>query len=144
MKRSLLLVTTLALLAAPACKKSSGPSAAPAAHVAGTPHTDEVVAAWRNAGLATEGFAPLQPPPNGASFCEHGVVSGVDTVVCEYPSDDAMTKGMAQVKEGWERVDAHTGVVLQSKHTTMAVVDRERREPSGKTISQMVKAFRKL
>jgi hypothetical protein len=48
------------------------------------------------------------------------------------------------VKEGWARVDVHTGVVLAAKRTTMSVVDRERREPSGKTISQMTKAFRKL
>jgi len=128
------------------CKKgpSSTTATTPAAHVQGTPHTDEVLTAWRNAGLAPEGFAPLQPAPNGAAYCEHGTVGGVDTVVCEYASDQAMTQGMQQVKEGWTRVDAHTGVILPAKRTTMAVVDRERREPSGKTISQMVKAFRKL
>ncbi len=86
----------------------------------------------------------LQPTPNGASYCEHGAVAGVDTLVCEYASDDAVTKGIQLVKEGWARVDAHTGVVLQAKRTTMSVVDRERREPSGKTIVQMVRTFRTL
>jgi hypothetical protein len=125
------------------CSKRA-PSGMPAAHVQGTPHTDEVLAAWRSAGLTPEGFSPLQPAPNGAAYCEHGTVGGVDTVVCEYASDEALTQGVRQVKEGWVRVDTHTGVILPAKRTTMAVVDRERREPSGKTISQMVKAFRKL
>jgi len=48
------------------------------------------------------------------------------------------------VKEGWARVDVHTGVIVRAKRTTMVVVDRERREPSGKTISQMAKIFAKL
>jgi hypothetical protein len=141
----LLLMATLALLASATCKRSGQTAGAlPPSHVAGTPHTDEVLATWRSAGLAPEGFAPLHPVPNGAGYCEHGTVAGVDTVVCEYASDAAVATGIKLVKEGWARVDVHTAVVLQAKRTTMAVVDRERREPSGKTISLMVNAFRKL
>jgi hypothetical protein len=138
------LVAVLALL--PACRKgkSGEPGATPPAHVQGTPHTDDVLNAWRSAGLAPEGFVVMQPPPNSADYCEHGRVHGVDTLVCEYASEEALTRGMQQVKEGWARVDAHTGVVLRTKRTTMVVVDRERREPSGKTINQMAKIFGKL
>ena len=118
--------------------------ASPAAHVQGTPHTDEVLSAWRNAGLAPDGFAPVEPAPNSAAYCEHGQIHGVDTLVCEYASEESITSGIAQVKEGWARVDAHTGVVMRAKRTIMVVVDRERREPSGKTISQMAKVFGKL
>jgi hypothetical protein len=140
------LVAVLAIL--PACRKgkSSQPGAASPrpAHVQGTPHTDDVINAWRNAGLTPEGFVAVQPPPNSADYCEHGQVHGVDTLVCEYASEEALTRGTQQVKEGWARVDAHTGVVLHTKHTLMVVVDRERREPSGKTINQMAKIFGKL
>jgi hypothetical protein len=139
--RTSVALASFVLAASASCKKST-PSRA--THVPGTPHTDEVVAAWRNSGLAPEGFAPLEPAPNGASYCEHGTVAGVDTLVCEYASDDAVAKGIQLVKEGWARVDAHTGVVLRAKRTTMSVVDRERREPSGKTIVAMVRAFRTL
>jgi hypothetical protein len=136
------------LAALPACAKNkttpSGAPTSPAAHVQGTPHTDEVLNAWRNAGLAPEGFARIEPAPNGAAYCEHGQIHGVDTLVCEYASEETLTSGMQQVKEGWARVDAHTGVMVRAKRTTMAVVDRERREPSGKTINQMVKVFVKL
>jgi hypothetical protein len=139
-----LLVGTLALLAIASCKKSGSAAAPPPTHVPGALRTDEVLNAWRNAGLATEGFAPLVPTPNGAGYCEHGDVAGVDTVVCEYASDEAVATGIKLVKEGWARVDAHTAVILQARRTTMAVVDRERREPSGKTINQMATSFRKL
>jgi hypothetical protein len=142
-------VALLLLLAAvTACGKnktaSTGAPSSPAAHVQGTPHTDDVLNAWRSAGLAPEGFARIEPAPNSATYCEHGQVRGVDTLVCEYASEEALTRGTQQVKEGWERVDAHTGVVLRAKRTLMVVVDRERREPSGKTISQMAKVFGKL
>jgi len=138
----------LLLATFPSCgKNKSAPTAAPAstaAHVQGTPHTDDVLNAWRNAGLAPEGFARVDPAPNSAFYCEHGVIRSVDTLVCEYTSEDALTRGAQQVKEGWARVDIHTGVILRAKRTTMVVVDRERREPSGKTISLLAKVFGKL
>jgi hypothetical protein len=143
MRRTQLRIAMVLLLATvPACGKNKAVS--PAAHVQGTPHTDDVLAAWRNAGLAPEGFARVEPAPNSATYCEHGKVRGVDTLVCEYTSEDALARGTAQVKEGWARVDAHTGVILRAKRTMMVVVDRERREPSGKTISLMAKVFGKL
>ena len=141
------LTMLLALAALPACHKNKPASpiaGAAGSHVQGTPHTDEVMSAWRNAGLAPDGFAPVQPAPNGAAYCEHGLVRGVDTTLCEYASDDALKRGTQQVKEGWARTDVHTGVVLSAKRTTMVAVDRERREPSGKTIGQMAKIFSKL
>ncbi len=87
-------------------------------------------------------FAP--PPPNTATYCERGRVAGVDTTVCEYGDDASLERGVAAVKQEWARLDVHTGVVLRAKRTTMVAVDRERREPSGKTISQMAKLFGKL
>jgi len=136
----------LLLAAVPSCgkNKTATNAASPAAHVQGTPHTDEVLNAWRSAGLAPEGFARIEPAPNSATYCEHGQIRGVDTLLCEYASEEALTRGTQQVKEGWERVDAHTGVAVRAKRTLMVVVDRERREPSGKTISQMAKVFGKL
>ena len=140
------LALTLLLAALPACgkNKSAATSNNTTSHVQGTPHTDEVLGAWRNAGLAPEAFASVQPVPYGAAYCEHGTVRGVDTTVCEYASDDALSRGTQLVKQEWARVDAHTGVVLRAKRTSMVVVDRERREPNGKTTSQMAKVFGKL
>lgn len=142
--RTIILGTAFLLLASADCKKS-GPSAAPPpTHLPGALRTDEVLAAWRTAGLTPEGFAPLVPPANGAGYCEHGSVNGVDTVICEYASDEAIATGIKLTKEGWARVDAHTAAIVQARRTTVAIVDRERREPSGKTVNQIVTAFRKL
>ena len=140
-------ITLVALTAFVGCSKSKSlpPKPIPgAAHVQGTVHTDEVLAAWRSAGLETDGFVRMDPPTDSAAFCEHGFVHGVDTTVCEYASEDTIGRGMQQVKADWTRLDTHTGVVLRTKRTTMVAVDRERREPSGKTISQMTKVFSKL
>jgi len=131
----------LVLLAAiPACHKARSS----AAQVQGTPHTDDVLQAWRKAGLAPDEFTPVQPPPYSATYCEHGFVRRVLTVVCEYSSDEALKRGTQQVKDEWTRTNAHTGVILQAKRTTMMAVDREHREPSGRTISEMAKVFSKL
>jgi len=142
--RTLLFIIALGLAALPACRQNKT-AGGPATHVPGTPHTDEVLTAWRNAGLAPEGFTSVPPPAaNTAIYCERGKVRGVDTTVCEYESDPALERGLAQVRADWERLDVHTGVLLRAQRTTMAAVDRERREPSGRTISEMAKIFRKL
>jgi hypothetical protein len=141
----LALVIPLPLLLAwfPGCRKKSPPPPA-AQHVQGTPHTDQALSAFRTAGLPPEGFVALHPPPAPAVFCEQGRVKGVDTTICEYQDDVGLDQGVQQIKAGWARADVHTGVVVRAKYTLLTLVDRERREPSGKTITQMVKLFREL
>ena len=120
------------------------PAAAPPAHVSGTPHTDAVQNAWRSAGLAPEGFAALSPVPYGASICEEGRLQGLDTIVCEYRDQDALTKGKASLLEQWGREGGHTGVAIHQKLTVVGVVDRARHDPNGKVIHQAIETFRKI
>jgi hypothetical protein len=125
--------------------KAAGAGGAPApAHVAGTPQTDAVVDAWKGAGLKPERFAAVQPPPYAASYCERGDVGGVETLVCEYGDDGALDRGQQQLKDEWARAGVHTGVAVRTKRTLLSVVDRERHDPNGKTINQLIQAFRKL
>jgi hypothetical protein len=126
----------------PGCRKESPPPVA--RHVQGTPHTDQALSAFRAAGLSPEGFVALRPAPEPAVFCERGRVKGVDTTICEYQDDVGLDRGVQQAKAGWARADVHTGVVVRAKYTLLTLADRERREPSGKTIRQMVKIFREL
>jgi hypothetical protein len=128
----------------PAPGAPAAPATAPAAHVDGTAHTDAVENAWRTAGLAPEGFAPLQPVPYGASYCEQGRVQSIDTVVCEYRDQDSLAKGQAGLMDQWGREGGHTGVAYHSKLTMIAVVDRARHDPNGKIIHQVIDSFRKL
>jgi hypothetical protein len=141
------IVLVAAALAVAGCGKKNGAApGAPAApnHVSGTPHTDAVVDAWKSAGLKPEGFALVQPIPFGASYCEEGRVQGIDALVCEYADDATLDRGQKLLKDEWGREGVHTGVSMRTKRTMMAVVDRGRHDPNGKTISQLVTAFRKL
>ncbi|HVZ74731.1 MAG TPA: hypothetical protein VHJ20_20250 [Polyangia bacterium] len=127
-----------------ACSKKAGDGAPGAAHATGTPQTIAVLDAWRSAGLTPEGFTPVSPPPFVATYCERGTVSGVEALVCEYADDGALDRGQQQIKDEHERTGVHTGVTLRTKRTLLSLVDREQRDPNGKTINQLVQAFRKL
>jgi hypothetical protein len=129
---------------APGAAPGAAPPAAVAQHVDGTPHTDAAVKAWQGAGLTPEGFAPLTPAPFGAAYCEQGRVQAIDTVVCEYRDQEALTRGKAELLEQWGREGANTAVAFQTKLTLLGAMDRARRDPNGKVISQLVDAFRKL
>jgi hypothetical protein len=151
MRRSIALVfpsivVGLALASSACGKKTAGAGgAAPAsAHVDGTTHTDAVLDAWKSAGLKPEGFAPVTPPPYVASYCERGTVGGVDATVCEYADDATVDRGQQQIRDEWARTGVHTGVVLRGKRTVLSAVDHELRDPNGKTINQLIQAFRKL
>ena len=145
-------VVALALaLSLPACRKQDGGAAAggatagaPTQHVDGTPHTDAATKAWQGAGLSPEGFAPITPVPFGAVTCEQGRVQAVDALVCEYRDQDALNRGKTQLLEQWGREGVNTGVAFQTKLTLLGVLDRGRRDPNGKVVSQVVDAFRKL
>jgi hypothetical protein len=138
----IVLIVPLSLALLPGCRKQ--PPTHPVQHVEGTPHTDQVLSAFRSARLPPDGFVATNPVPVHAVYCEHGTVAGVDTTICEYQDDQTLDKGVQEIKAGWARIDVHTGVVVRAKRTLLTLVDRERREPSGKTISQMVDVFRGL
>ena len=125
-------------------KAGDGATTAPAAHASGTPQTIAVLDAWRGAGLAPQGFAAVNPPPYVAAYCERGAVSGVEALICEYADDAAIDRGQQQLKAEHERAGVHTGVTLRTKRTLLSIVDREQRDPNGKTINQLVQTFRKL
>jgi hypothetical protein len=130
--------------ASAAASGTAAPVTPPAAHVDGTAHTDAVEGAWRSAGLAPEGFAPLQPVPYGASYCEEGRVQSIDTLVCEYRDQDSLGKGQTGLLADWGRQGGHTGVAFHSKLTMIGIVDRARHDPNGKVIHQVIDTFRKL
>jgi len=133
-----------------ACSKTGGgsagaPGAAPAAtHVAGTPHTDEVLDTIKSASLRAEGFAPPQPVPFGAGYCEQGRIEGIDTLICEFADDAALAQGRRLVQEEWGREGVQTGVAIPAKHTLLGVADRGHHDPNGKTISRILTAFQSL
>lgn len=149
---SLFFVSVLAAgLAAPACSKGGGPSPGPTGaggsaprHLSGTPHTDDVLDAIKDAGLRAEGFALLQPVPFGAGYCEQGRVEGIDTLVCEFADEGTLTQGKHLLQEQWGREGVQTGVATSAKHTLLGVADRGHHDPNGKTISRILAACKKI
>jgi hypothetical protein len=130
-----------ACLLAAGCGKK-GPNDRP--HVSGTPHTDDVVNAWKSAGLSTEGFTSIDPAALSAANCSQGRLAGIDALVCEYSDDASLDRATKSIQAEWNKVGIQTGVALRSKHTLMAIADRSRIDPNGRTISKAVDAFKKL
>jgi hypothetical protein len=141
--RALLVVLSLTAVSV-GCGKKKGDAAVAPAHVDGTPHTDAVLDAWSSAGLSPQGFAAVQPAPYAATYCERGSVGGVEALVCEYADDGAIARGQQELKDEWSRVGIQTGVAVRTKRTLLSAVDRERHDPNGKTINQLIQTFRKL
>jgi hypothetical protein len=135
---------TSVLAAVVAAAAGCGKKEAPNPHAAGTPPTNAVLDAWSGAGLAPQSFVAVDPPPYGAKYCERGNVNGVETLVCEYADDAAITKGQQQLRDEWNKAGVQTAVAVRSKRTLLSAVDRERRDPNGKTINQLIQTFRKM
>jgi hypothetical protein len=150
-----LATATAAIVVAVGCGKKEGgapsagsnaasPTAAAPQHVDGTPHADAAIKAWQGAGLNPEGFAAITPAPLGAVYCEQGRVQAIDAMVCEYRDQDSLNRGKTELLQQWGREGVNTGVAFQTKLTLLGVLDRGRRDPNGKVVSQVVDAFRKL
>jgi hypothetical protein len=146
------LVFALALTAALAagCKKNQAAEKdkakgmAEPAHVAGTPHPDDVVGAWKKDGFDPASFQLTDPGEYKAAYCAEGSVGGVEALICEYADDDSVDRGKQTIQTLWESQGVTTSVVVRTKHTVLALVDRGKADPDGKTISRLVSAFRKM
>jgi len=92
-----------------------------------------------SAGLKTETFKDADPARFSAQKCVEGVIDGVETVVCEYGSAEAVAKGKA-AGETWV-AQATTGSVLSNGLSVLAVADRSKADPSGKTIQKITRAY---
>jgi hypothetical protein len=129
-----------------ACRKrdaSARNEPVPIAHVHDTPQTDWVVEAWRNAGLAPEGFSTIQPVPYGAATCMRGTVQGVEALVCEFSNDFALDEAVKLLRKEWSHNAVGTGLTLRNKHTLLIAVDRAHHDPAGKVIGPLAATFSK-
>jgi hypothetical protein len=124
MARSWILVA--ALLAA-ACGKSDSEAAA------------SVISAWERAGLAPSKFVEVDGNAFGGGKCRGGAVSGIAATLCEYPDAEAARRAE---KTGVAQISDATGLALAQGKLLLVVADRERKDPSGKSINQIARAFR--
>ena len=140
--RILVGLTGLAMLVG--CSKGGAGAPGDRPHVDGTTHTDQVLDAWKGAGLQPETFTSIDPAAYRAGYCAQDKVGGVDTIICEYRDDSSLDGAKKAIQDEWNREGVHTGVAMRTKRTLLAVADRAKVDPNGKTIAKLVEAFKKL
>jgi len=139
-----LLFVTVAWLGCKKVNDGGAPGEPERSHVSGTPHTDDVVDAWKSAGLSPSSFAAIDPAAYRAGYCSQGSLGGVDALVCEYKDDESLDRARKIIQDLWNKEGVHTGVEFRSKRTLIAVADRTKSDPQGKTIAKAVEAFKKM
>ena len=130
--------TVLLLVALAACSKSEGFSGTDKSAASPTEGDDgprgDVLAAWRKGGLTPSPLSPAQVPVG--KDCQTGTVGAVDVLLCVFPSN-AEAKAAEDAGLGW--VGDTTGAAQASGKVLVAVADRRKADPSGRTINQMLK-----
>ncbi len=131
MKRALTLLTLMLL--GGGCHK---------AKTDGDGQLQKVSDAFAKADLKTENFAAGDATAFHAEKCMTGKIEGVDSVVCEYGSLDALALGK-KAGEAWA-ASAATAAVLGNGRVLLAVADRAHVDPNGKAIHKITHAFTHL
>ena len=80
--RRLLLCLFLVAASSPGCSKSKKGESGSEAEEAKSSSVDDVLAAWRGAGLAPGTFGEVKSGPLGGD-CQAGTVEGLETILCE-------------------------------------------------------------
>jgi len=111
-------------------------------HVDGTVAIDSVTHKWTEAGFDTGQLKDIEPTAWGAVSCVQGEVASLDVLICEYPDGSAMAQGEDKVRARWHPDAIFTGVVTNSRQTSLAISARPNVDKNGRTIAQLVKAFR--
>src|SRR5262249_43242227 len=129
-----LAITTTFVACLGCSKKMAGSEQGGYSHVGGTPSTDEVVDALKSAGLPIGGFSVVDPLAFHAGYCAQGRVGSIETLICEYRDDVSLDRAKKALQKQWSQENVHTGVAVRAKRTLLAVADRAKTDPNGKTI----------
>lgn len=100
----------------------------------GDPARDKLVAAWKQAKLDVEPFARADSPIG--SDCAMTAVAKLDVQVCVFAS---AAEAKAAEAKGLDWVGPTTGTAQAKGATLIVVADRDKADPHGKTINQIVK-----
>ncbi len=137
-------IVVAAVIAIAACSKDEGKDKGASGDTAKAAEGDEadepseaeaaVLDAWKDKDLDVDKLAA------GKAFgksCRTGTVKGLDVAICEYDSPEA---AKAATKAGYSWVGATTGSAWVSGSLVIAVADRSKADPSGKTINELMKS----
>jgi hypothetical protein len=99
----------------------------------GSASRDDVIAAWQKAGLQTSSFTAVTVEL--AKDCASGTVNNLDVLICVYASE-AEAKAAQDRALKW--VGDYTGASKAQGPVLIAVADRRKADPSGRTIHQVL------
>ena len=99
----------------------------------------EVAAAWRAAGLEVSAFRQMDGSDFGGGECARGDVNGVEVTLCRYQTEEAAT---AAHPAGLKAVGAATGSSVPSGNFLLVVAERNKADPEGKSINQIIQTYR--
>lgn len=136
---ALLVVIAVTVLGGGGCKRRP--------HVAGTVAAETVTEAWTAQGFDTVSVVNVDADPWAAGACSQGVVSGLDVLICEYENDESLGSGSQKISAGWDEESVPTGALVrttQPSRTILAVADRSKSDPSGRTIARLISTFQSL
>ncbi|MBA3457888.1 MAG: hypothetical protein H0T42_32700 [Deltaproteobacteria bacterium] len=121
------LVSCVLLVAAIACDKGGG--------AAGNGPRDAVLAAWKKGGQSPSALTAASVPAVGKD-CQSGTVGAIDVLLCVYPT---AADAKAAEDAGLTWVGDTTGAAQASGTVLIAISDRRKSDPSGRTINQLMK-----
>lgn len=99
---------------------------------------DDIVDAWKAAGMATTVFEARDGADLGGGRCEAGRVDGLHVIVCRYDEAEA---AKAATSAGLKVVGDATGAALPADRLLLVVADRDRVDPSGRAIHKLTTTF---
>jgi hypothetical protein len=94
---------------------------------------DAMIAAWKQAGLEPSAFTAATTPVG--KDCASGTVNGLDVLVCTFATE---TEAKAAEDGGLAWVGDATGVSRARGAMLVAIADRRKVDPSGRTINRLV------
>lgn len=111
-------------LALAACGKAPPPTGAAA--------RDALVGAWKKGGLTPSAFTPATTKVG--KDCQSGTVDKLDVLICTFPTEDAAKQAE---DAGLQWVGDTTGASQAKGALLIAVADRHKADPSGRTINKL-------
>jgi hypothetical protein len=94
--------------------------------------------AWKEAGLEPTSFADADPAALGARQCQEGKVNGVYVTLCQFPDRAAAAKAKTA---GLAKAGDTTVVALARGSQLMIAADKDKIDPSGRTVNKLSRAF---
>lgn len=111
------------------------------AHVKGTVAVDSILKAWQADGFDTEAVMSLEPDVWSAGACSRGLVSGLEVLLCEFAADESLAAGEEKIMSDWGAESVPTGAVVRTSRTILAISDRTKADPQGRTLARLAKVF---